>query len=226
MKALLLALALVAPNDPAARAAEFFERGEFEAAIEELDRAYEIEPDPAFIFARGSALGKLGRCDEAIQAYEEFLATSPPKSQAGTAFDRIQECRRQLAEERDEEAMAPAPEPEVEPEPAPDPDEPPKTRRASGWARDPLGGVLLGSGIALAATGGALVGVGAQRRERASASATEGDFRGDLRSSNVLQGVGIGLAVAGGGLIVGAVIRYAVVRRATPDALSGLAFRF
>jgi uncharacterized membrane protein YidH (DUF202 family) len=84
---------------------------------------------------------------------------------------------------------------------------------------------LLGTGLALFAGGGVLVGVGAQRRMTAEAQRDEGGFRQQLRSSNVLQGVGIGVAVGGGLLITGAVLRYMKVRRVSAQP-GGVAFRF
>ena len=217
MKAWLLAALLVAPSDAETRANEAYAAGDFEAAIEALEEAYELDPDPRFIFARGSAYQELGRCDDAIVAYEEFLATAPPKDQAQKAYGRIQTCRAELEEEPEPDEPEPIPQPEPEPEP-----EPPAPADTDGrrWHRDPIGGALLGTGLAVAATGGALIGVGANRRLGADDGGTEGTFRDDLRSSNTLQGVGIGLAVGGGALVVGAVIRYVLVARRSPGQLA------
>lgn len=228
MIAVVLALCLLAPADPASRAEAHFAAGEYEQAIEALHEAYAIEPDPAFVFAEGSALQELGRHAEAIQAYERFLALAPPKEQAQKAFDRIQVCRAALGEagsdspplDREPEpspASHAAPPPVLAREPAPRvPDDVPPVPRP--WHRDVTGGVLLGVGIAVAATGGALVGVGAARHRQADGASTEGSFRTDLRGSVAMQGVGIGLAVTGGALLVGAIVRYAIVRRRSRSA--------
>ena len=226
MIAALLALCLLAPNEAAARAEAHFAEGEYEQAIDALHEAYAIEPDPAFVFAEGSALQELGRHAEAIEAYERFLALAPPKDQAQKAFDRIQACRAALGEDED------PPSREVEPEPAPTPQPTPSPNAVSEpvapvsddgpvarpWHRDPVGGALLGVGLAVAATGGALVGVGAARHQQADDAASEGSFRTDLRGSVAMQGVGIGLAVTGGALLVGAIVRYAIVRRRQKNA--------
>ncbi len=213
MNAILLALALVAPNEAAERAERHFAAQEYEQAIAALREAYEVEPDPAFVFAEGSALQALGRWEDAIEAYERFLALAPPKDQAQKAYERIQACRAELGQR--EPTTEPAPKVEPEPETTqPLPAKPiDNDRDARPWHRDPAGGVLLGIGLATAATGGALVGVGASRRRSAIDAGTEGEFRSDLRGTNALQGVGVALAVTGGALLVGAIVRYAIVRR-------------
>lgn len=212
MIAILLALALAAPNEAAVRAEKHFEAKEYEQAIEALRDAYATEPDPAFVFAEGSALQELGRYDEAIEVYERFLALAPPKEQAQKAFDRIQICRAALDESEPESEPDPPPRPEPDPLPSqPQPidrDEPTRP-----WHRDLAGGVLLGVGLATAATGGALLGVGAGRRNAALDADTESDFRSGLRGTNAMQGTGVALLVTGGALVVGAIVRYAIVRR-------------
>jgi tetratricopeptide (TPR) repeat protein len=212
---ILLAVVLSAPNEPAERAERHFAAQEYEQAIDALREAYANEPDPKYVFAEGSALQELGRYHEAIEAYERFLALAPPKDQAQKAFDRIQVCRAAI-DEREPAATEPVPKPEsaFATEPVsrqPDHDDGAAPTRP--WHRDVTGGVLLGVGLAAAATGGALVGVGAGRRRAAMDAETEDAFRIDLRGTTALQGVGVGLLVTGGALLVGAIVRYAIVRR-------------
>ncbi len=222
MIALVLALCLVAPNEAAARAEAHFAAQEYERAVDALREAYAIEPDPAFVFAEGSALQALGRLADAIEAYERFLALAPPKPQAQKAYERIQACRAELERERPVDRVPPpadAPPPEVTttttdevPSTSPPPDDSDPVVRP--WHRDIAGGVLLGAGLTFAATGGALVGVGATRHSSAADDAmTEGSLRNELRGTVAMQGVGISLAVTGGALLVGAIVRYAIVRR-------------
>jgi tetratricopeptide (TPR) repeat protein len=211
--ALIIVLAGAPANDAAARAERHFAAGEYEAAIAALEEAYAAEPDRAFVFAMGSAWQALGKCDEAVEQYERFLDTQPPVEQAGKARERIASCRPDeapppvVAQPR---VVEPVEEPR-EPVLAPAVDE----RRTDGrpWHRDPVGGTLLGIGLAAAVGGTTLEIVGARRRIGADDAMGEGEFRTQLRQSNVMQGVGIGLAVTGGALIVGAVIRYVLVRR-------------
>lgn len=231
MIASLLVLGLLAPNEAAARAEAHFSAGEYEQAIDALHDAYAHEPDPAFVFAEGSALQELGRYAEAIEVYERFLALAPPKAQAQTAFQRIQACRAALGEREPDPASEPkppatTPEPESQPVAEAAPPEPtPRALPPRPWHRDVPGGVLLGVGLSLAATGGVLVGIGAARHGSADEAASEGSFRDDLRGSMTMQGVGIGLAVSGGALLVGSIVRYAIVRRRQPSATSSHAPR-
>jgi hypothetical protein len=208
---IVLALALTAPDDAAQRAERHFAAQEYEQAIAALREAYATEPIPKYVFAEGSALQALGRYEEAIEAYERFLALAPPRDEAQKAFDRIQACRAAIDEHE--------PRPKAQTvEPAPEPEPPPRAIVEDAvvmrpWHRDVTGGVLLGVGLVAAATGGALLGVGAGRRSAAMNAMTEGDFRTDLRGTTALQGVGVGLLVTGGALLVGAIVRYAIVRR-------------
>lgn len=217
-----LALTLATLNPHATAAEEAFRRGDYEETYEQFKQAYAVEPDPAFLFAQGRALQEAGRFQDAIEAFERYLGTGPAPEQARKAYDRIQQCRAALPT-----TPQPQPEPPPQPEPAPEPvpAEPEEPVRPAPWHRDPLGGALLGTGLALFAGGGVLVGVGAQRRMTAEAQRDEGGFRQQLRSSNVLQGVGIGVAVGGGLLITGAVLRYMKVRRVSAQP-GGVAFRF
>jgi tetratricopeptide (TPR) repeat protein len=223
---LLVLLAPAAEGDLVAEAFEQFERGEFDQALETIDRAIATNSDPNLLFSRAVLLENLERYDEAIEGYEKFLATGPNRERAGKAYDRIQACRRALEEQEEDadEAVSEPPPPVVEPEPTPDPnDGPPPQPRP--WHRDPLGGVLLGTGSAMLVAGGVLVGVGASRRLAAPDGSTEDGFRQDLRSSTTLQITGIAVAVTGGLLVGGAALRYMKVKRASvgPD---GLALRF
>jgi len=198
----------LAANPHATAAEEAFRRGDYAAAVDALERAYAVEADPALLFARGSALQKLERYDDAIEAYTLFLATNPKPDKARKARKRITECEASLDTRRSPEP----PPPVVQAPPATEVpvDDTPRPRP---WHRDPLAGALVGSGAAFAIAGGVLIGLGARRRGDADSGATEEAFRDELRSSNTMQGVGIGVAVSGGLLVTGAILRYAQVRR-------------
>ncbi len=226
---LALVWALGAPNPDARAAEEAFDRGDYAAALEALERAYATEPDPRFLFAEGSTLQRLGRHQDAIEAYERFLATGPERELAQKAYARIQECRAALEDPPPASPpapIAPAPEDPVAGDTGPTgPSGPTRDEEPRPWSKDPVGGVLLASGVALGTAGAVFIAVGARRRDEADTRATEAGFRDALRSSNVLQGVGIGVAVGGGLLLTGAVLRYWKVSRVEPTA-DGLAVRF
>ncbi|HEV8325473.1 MAG TPA: tetratricopeptide repeat protein [Myxococcota bacterium] len=55
-----------------------FAAGDFKAAAELFQRAYEMEPNPSFVYSRGSALRRLNDWAGAALAYEEYLRIVPP----------------------------------------------------------------------------------------------------------------------------------------------------
>lgn len=194
--------------DPAVRAGELFERGEFEQAAAAFAEAYARTGDPALLFGRAQALRRAGDCGGAIAVFEAFIASSPPEPDVQAARDVIAACRSILGED--------AVEPEVdapEPEPAPPagPVSPPPPR----WPRDVTGGVLLGSGLAVAVTGAALYGTAFARAADRSGDPMEGEqaFEARERSVRTLAAVGGGLMLGGTALLVGSVVRYAIVAR-------------
>lgn len=230
MTALAVMLVLLGPatgGDLVEESFEHFERGEFDEALETIDRAIEGDSDPELLFARGFLLENLERYEEAIIDYERYLATGPKRDKAEKAYERIQACRKALEAREDEPTAVPDPPPPVidgAPDPAPDDEDAPAPQQRP-WHRDPLGGVLLGTGSAMLVAGGVLVGVGASRRLDADGGSTEDDFRQDLQSSNTLQITGIAVAVTGGLLVGGAALRYMSVKRASVGP-GGLAIRF
>jgi len=210
--ALVVLLCAAPSNEAAERAERHFAAGEYEAAIEALEQAYAIEPDRAFVFAMGSAWQALGECEKAIEQYERFLATLPSAEQAASARERIALCRPR----KPPPPVVVAPPASAEPVDGDVPPSRPPERKADvgrPWHRDPVGGVLLGLGLAVAVAGTGLEIAGATRRQGADDANDEQAFRRQLRQSNVMQGVGIGLIASGSALVVGAVIRYALVRR-------------
>lgn len=231
MTALALMLVLLGPatgGDLVEESFEHFERGEFDEALETIDRAIEGDSDPELLFARGFLLENLQRYEEAIIDYERYLATGPKREKAEKAYERIQVCRRALEAKDETQEEVPEPPPPVidgAPDPVQEGTENEPAPRQRPWHRDPLGGVLLGTGSAMLVAGGILVGVGASRRLGADGGSTENDFRQDLQSSTTLQVTGIAVAVTGGLLVGGAALRYMSVKRARMGP-EGLAIRF
>lgn len=193
--------------DPAVRAGELFRSGEFEQAAAAFAEAYARTGDPALLFGRAQALRRAGSCSAAIEVFEQFIATSPPAADVQAARDVIAACRAILGEERTE------PEPELaEPEPTPAPAPPPPRPR---WHRDVAGGVLLGSGLAVAATGAALYGTAFGRAGDPPAGPMQSEqaYEARQRSIRTLAATGGGLLIGGTALLVGSVVRYAIVAR-------------
>lgn len=192
-----------AEPDPAARAGTLFRDGEFAEAAAAFLLAYERTGDPAFLFGRAQALRRAGNCGAAIDVFETFIATEPPEADIRAARDVIEACRSILGQG----AVAPL-EGEAVPEPD-EPDEPPRPRPA--WPRDVTGGVLLGSGIAIAIAGGVVYGSGAS--QAGARMETEQAYEAREQRVRVLGATGVSLMVSGGALLVGSVVRYVIVAR-------------
>ena len=191
-----------ADADPATRAGELFRNGEFEQAAAAFAEAYARTGDPALLFGRAQALRRAGNCGAAIEVFEEFIATSPPAADVQAARDVIEACRSILGEE-ETEPQADEPEPEPAPEPAP----PPRPR----WPRDPAGAALLGSGLAVVVAGAAVYGTAFAR----ASDRMESELAYETRQQSVrtLAVTGGALLLGGTALLVGSIVRYAIVAR-------------
>jgi hypothetical protein len=143
----------------------------FGEALVELEAAYKLDAQPDLLFAIGQVLVKLSRCGDAIVYYERFLATKPPVKPTAATREAITVCKGRLDSEPPTK-VEPAPEPQTEPrtEPNTEPvddspntevadtqvpvDEPPiDTPPRRRWYKDPIGGVLVGAGLASGVTG-------------------------------------------------------------------------
>jgi tetratricopeptide (TPR) repeat protein len=102
-----LLVCAVAPHafaDGASEAKEHVEKataahkeGRWEDAKTELEAAYALDPQPQLLYALGQVHVKLGRCEEAITRYEEFLRTEPPQTARESASQAIVTCKVALA---------------------------------------------------------------------------------------------------------------------------------
>lgn len=79
-----------------------YDRGDYNAAIIELEAAYRLDPQPRFLFAIAQAKRLAGHCDEALPMYEHYLATEPGDLQVEATETGIALCKEALAaRERD-----------------------------------------------------------------------------------------------------------------------------
>lgn len=191
-------------SDPAARAGALFREGRFAEAATAFGQAYESTGDPAFLFGRAQALRRAGNCGAAIEVFEAFIETGPPRSDVEGAQEVIEACRSILGE------PALEPEPAEEPATIPAPTEAPD-RVPPRWPRDLVGGVLLGAGAAVTITGGALYGAAVARSS--DRTETEQGYEDRQRQVLIRGGIGIGAMITGGALLVGSVVRYVLVAR-------------
>ena len=227
--AAVLCAALVLPPAPvqawapsaASEAAELTHARRYAEAAEAYARAFEETGEAVHLYSQAMSLRRAGSCTEAIGVFETFIEQAPPQPDIDAAQTQIAECEALLAR------SAPEPEPQPEPEPEPPPSEitePPPPREEPGrrWSRDPWGGALVAVGGIVAVTGGGLLIASAT----SSAPTDETERQHDRRQTNVRNTSIAGTALIGVGVavLVGGIVRYAVVARRGQKR--GLSWRF
>lgn len=146
-----------------------YDAGDFEGAHARFRAAYELSGRPELLYNIGISADRLGRTDEALDAYRAYVAALPDAANAVSVRDRIAA----LAPEED-------PEPEPEPAPAPQPVPPPDPELAAAVEPAPEGRdakplpivpiVVAGAGVVVIGVG-AVFGIMASNGEDDYASA-------------------------------------------------------
>lgn len=204
------ALAAPSPDDLVRSGEQAYQDGRYREAADAFARAYELEPDPAYLYAQAQALRLAGDCRTATTLYSKFLETDPPEQAERTARDNMAACAEQLAAQPDEPEPAPEPAPKPQPETAPPVDrEPEPAPRA--WYRDPWGGVLVGVGLAGLAVGGGLYGQAVTEERAADQAEAEPEYGERIERASTLSRAGIGVLAVGSAVLVAGVIRWAVL---------------
>lgn len=183
----------------------------WDEAADAFAQAYELDPRPEYVFAKAQARRFAGDCERAIEGYREFIELAPPAAAIEEARDHIATCGGVV-----DPQPAPAPAPAVAPTPAPVVDPPTPAPKPRVWWRDAAGHALLWSGVAIAATGGGLLGEGLARRNRAEDADSEEEYRDARKGGETLYLVGIPLLSVGGALVIASIVRFAVVARKQP----------
>lgn len=167
------------------------------------------------LFCGAMAAKASGDCDDARPKLESYLEVYPDRADAEEARAALEAC------EADPDPEPPVPEPRVESEPAPveskvDVVDPPRP-----WHRDIAGGVLVGSGLAIAAAGTG-VALGGRAVFVQGRSSPEGHAEGVAAMDRGirLERIGIGIAAAGAVVTLVGVARWIAVglnnRRSAP----------
>ncbi len=189
-----------------AQAVEKFEAKEYEEAVELFEQAYDLQPEPNYLFNIGRIYEESGNLEKAVEYYERFVKEpAVPLESREQGLERLRVLRAILKETAPEDEPEPEEEPEPdeepEPEPEPEPDEEPEPERdklrIAGYA-------LIGAGGAGLATGGVLAGLALARNnelvelhtlEQRDATASQG--RGMALGADILFGVGGAMVTAG-----------------------------
>nr|MBA2539065.1 tetratricopeptide repeat protein [Deltaproteobacteria bacterium] len=173
-----------------------FAKGEIEAAKQLLLATYASTKRADLLFALGQAEYNLGHYKQAIDYYEQFLASNPETDATSLAHQAIGSARARLD----------APVVEPRPPPPPSPRQPPQ--RARDW--DGFNTALVIGGGAVAIAGGGLFAAGFRAGDDRSGSLTDYDRR--LERSLLAQRAGVAIA-AGGVVLVGiGLLRWSVRR--------------
>jgi hypothetical protein len=214
--ALMLAPALVlapaAARDPDVVAGEAaYREGRWDDASVAFDAAWRRSGDPTFLYTRAQVERRAGRCDKAIELFEQFLGTSPAAEAEAAARRYLEECR----------ASLPPPDPvAADPVPAPVPpvgDEPPPpvapARPTRRWSRDPLAPVLVSIGGAAMVGGAALLGIAATRFSGARDEPDDRRYADRVAGARRLEIAGATILPIGTALVIGGIVRWALLAR-------------
>jgi tetratricopeptide (TPR) repeat protein len=198
-------------------AIELHEAGKFAEALNELTVAYTLDPRPEVLYAIGQMHVRLGDCPQAILFYQRFLSTSPDAVPAAAAAEAIETCKTKPDAAAKAAAAAPAP------PPAPAAHAPSAQEQPARWYTDKLGAGLLGSGVLVGAAGIATY-VSARADLADADAALDHQHHADLvDSAHNKRTYAVVLGAVGAGLATAAVVRYALVRRATARTTVGAA---
>jgi tetratricopeptide (TPR) repeat protein len=201
----LLSLAALAAPPPTAKSyleagLQLYNQGRYEAAIRELRLGYALEPLPEILYTLGQSARKLGRCEEAIGYYRQYLRSAEAAS-AGAARFQIERCEQQV---RDAQAAAAVGHPAPTLAAAP-----PSPRRP--FYRDPPGMSLAAVGLGAALAGAGLLVASVVTVDHAHGTLQQ--FDDALASGQTMRTAGIVLAAGGGALVVAGIIRLSLVAR-------------
>ena len=222
-----LLLALAGPgqllSNPEAQAKlreaqEAFQNEDFDAAAAAVEAAYIIEPKPMLLYPWAQAERSRGNCEAAVELYQRFLDSDPPDEMAGVAIENRDLCQAELDAEQEviedddgsvvDEVLA-----EEDPEPSPAPVTNDNQPKAKAWYKDPVGGVLVGVGVAGVGAGVGLLAVASSRAKGASEMDTHSEYMDARDGATTLRNGGAIALSIGGALVVGGVVRYLLVAK-------------
>ncbi|MBL0218141.1 MAG: tetratricopeptide repeat protein [Myxococcales bacterium] len=193
-------------------ATQLFNVQQYEKASEEYQQAYLLDPVPAYLYASGQAQRLGGDCEKALLSYRAYLRTKPADESKVQA--NIERCEQDLKDhpkqaEPGNRPTLPAPAimaPIVAPPPAPPP---PRVMVKRPWTSDVVGHVLVGGGVAIAATGLVVYLGGRSTIADHNSAATYDQFvGGDVDRAKTKQTIGVSAMAVGGGLLVGGIVHY------------------
>ena len=210
------------PKDPVAR--DFLEQGQaavarddYDAAADFYQKALEIEREPKALYLLGQVEFLRQDCRASVSYFKQVREFDVGPGVESAMQPYLVECAERMAaepveqpaeevvEEPDEEPVVEEPDEEPEAE-----DEPAIGEEPRRWYQDPLGDTLVGVGAAAAAAGGSLLIVAQLQQNGAT---TYGDLEGRVDGIDRMRIAGGATLGAGGALLIGGIVRWAVVSR-------------
>jgi tetratricopeptide (TPR) repeat protein len=217
-----LALMLAAPQDGAAefvaRGQAHYDAGDFADAAAEFAEAYSRDPRPDYLYRWAQAERRAGNCPAAAQLYRRYLENDLPPENVDAAEKNLARCGYAETpppptplDESDAGATFVPPASDVEPPPRP-------------WWTDPLGASLVAVG-GVGVVVGVGLGIGSARETRLAREATvEEDYIRHADRGESMRVAAIVTAAVGTALLVGGVVRWAVLARTRPGRERAAAF--
>lgn len=188
-----------------------FQVGDYDKATVHFKAAYAAEQRPELLYAWAQVERLAGNYRVAAGLYEAFLEQAPESGSAGKARAHMIEMRALAGD--DPEPADPLPddtEPPVE-DPEPDPNDEDET--ASPLKGEWLAPTLLGAGAAIAIAGGVVLVLGRGRVADSRGAPTEQAYFSEIDAGRQIYYAGAATLGAGGLIMVGGAIRYALVAR-------------
>jgi len=141
-------------KDHIASATTLHQQRHWRKALDELNIAYTLDPEPELLYAIAQLHVALGECPQAITFYERYIASKPTEAREAVARKAIAICKTNPPPPEpsaDDEPTARPPAPPPPPPPAPAPVQvapsPPAPPVDQPWYRDTVGDVLVGGGV-------------------------------------------------------------------------------
>lgn len=183
-------------------ALELYKASAYDEAASRLSESHHLRPIPETLFAWAQAVRLAGRCAEAVQLFERFIALAPPERQVEAARLAMRRCQERPRE----------------------PEAAPSTPRASlsepkRWYGDLAGHALTAAGVGGLAAGLSLI-VSAHARAAEAEDAPSLGASEDLRrQAEVRWAWGLGLSLFGTAALSAGVFRYVTVARNAQDTM-------
>lgn len=191
-----------------------YESEDYAKAAEHIKAAYAIEQAPELLWSWATIERRAKNYKVAAGLYEAFIEAAPDHPSAGKARTLLVEMRALAGEPVPPPELPDAsdePAEDVEPTPVEDDTEPAPPKAS--LRDEKLAPALLGVGGAIAIVGGVLMGLGSARVSDSPSAATEDAYFAEIDVGRNTYYGGAAMLGAGGLIMIGGAIRYAIVAK-------------